>query len=389
MTEVFGVGVIGCGNISTTYFTLSRLFDGIEMRACADLNMDAANAQADAFGLRALKLDDMLKADDIDIVVNLTIPNAHFDISKQVLSADKHVYSEKPVVLSVDDGKTLAKMAGNRGLCAGSAPDTFLGGAHQNARRIVDRGDIGTVTTGTCHLMSHGMEHWHPNPDFFFKPGAGPVLDIGPYYIANLINLIGPIKRVAALTSMASKTRLITSEPRNGETISVETPTTIHGLVEFESGATVTLGASWDVWAHRHANLELYGTEGALYVPDPNFFGGDVQLTNRDSDAAAADDWDHPFAIPNQLHGTNKLANYRTAGLADMAAAIRDGRDARCSLDRAVHAVDVMTGLLRSGKEGQFVEMTTTCTRPEALGPDAATSLLDTSGKSKGEIPAT
>jgi predicted dehydrogenase len=220
------------------------------------------------------------------------------------------------------------------------------------------------------------MEMWHPNPDFFFLPGGGPILDLGPYYIANLINLIGPVKRVGAMTSMASPTRTITSEPRNGEIIPVKTPTTIQALLEFVSGATITLTASWDVWSHRHANMELYGTEGSLYVPDPNFFGGTVEASGRDKDIKPLENWAHPFGIANQESPSGPRANYRTAGLADMAASLIDGRDARCSLDRTLHGVDIMTSILKSGAEGRFVELKTTCTQPAALGIEEAQALL-------------
>lgn len=201
MARKLGVGVIGCGNISAAYMRLAPHFRGIEMRACADVNPDAAKARAEEFGLRQESVDGLLAADDIDIVVNLTIPAAHYEISKRGIDAGKHVYSEKPFVLSVEEGKALAALAKEKGVRLGSAPDTFLGGAHQLARHLIDSGAIGKVVSGTCHVMSHGMEHWHPNPDFFFKPGAGPVLDVGPYYVTNLIQLVGPVKRVCALAS--------------------------------------------------------------------------------------------------------------------------------------------------------------------------------------------
>src|SRR3954462_13078492 len=217
MAKKLGVGVIGCGNISAAYFRLAPLFKGIEMRACADINIDAAKPRAKEFSLRAETVDGLLKAGDIDIIVNLTIPAVHYDVSRQVLDAGKHVYSEKPFVLSVKEGLDLKKRAEKKGLRIGSAPDTFLGGAHQLARHLVASGKLGKITSGTCYVMSHGMEHWHPNPDFFFQPGAGPVLDIGPYYVSDLIQLIGPVKRVGALTSTPAKERTITSKPRFGE----------------------------------------------------------------------------------------------------------------------------------------------------------------------------
>ncbi|MBN9135546.1 Gfo/Idh/MocA family oxidoreductase [Phyllobacterium sp.] len=376
MAKTLGIGIIGAGNISATYLRLGPLFKGIEIRAVADLNKKAAEARAKEFGIEARSIDKLLASDDIDLIVNLTVPDAHFAVSHQILSAGKHLYSEKPLTLSLKDGLELQKLANKKGLKAGCAPDTYLGGAHQLARKAVDDGQIGTITSGTAHVMSHGMEHWHPNPDFFFRPGGGPILDLGPYYIANLINLIGPVKRVAALTSMATPTRTITSEPRRGETIAVTTPTTIQALLEFASGASITLSASWDVWAHHHPNMELYGTDGSLFLPDPNFFGGDVKLAKPGKKAKSLKSWAHPFGIPNQKHSVGMMANYRTAGLADMAAAILEGRDIRCSIDRALHGVDVMVSILRSGEERKFIDIKTSCTRPEALGIKEAKSLL-------------
>jgi len=376
MTKELGVGIIGCGNISTTYFKLAPLFRGIRIIACADIDPAAAEARAAEFDVTAQSIEALLANPELDIIVNLTIPEAHFPVSKAILEAGKHAYSEKPLVLSLEQGEELKATAKAGGLVVGSAPDTFLGGAHQLARAYVDQGKIGRITSGTCHVMSPGMEMWHPNPDFFFLPGGGPVLDLGPYYIANLINLIGPVKRVAALSSMANQTRTITSEPRKGEVIPVKTPTNIHALLEFQNGATITLSASWDVWAHRHGNMELYGTDGSLFVPDPNFFGGTVEASGRGKDIQPLEAWDHPFAVNNWEHPLGPIANYRAAGLADMADAILAGRDARCSLDRALHAVDVMVSILKSGEEGRFVALTTTCTQPAALGIEEARALL-------------
>lgn len=373
-----GVGIIGCGNISTAYLQLSPLFRALEMRAVADINTQAAEARAAEFGVKALGVDELLAAPEIDVIVNLTIPDAHYAVTSAILEAGKHAYSEKPLVLSLDEGEKLRALADARGLRVGSAPDTFLGGAHQLARARIDEGLVGDIVAGTCHVMSHGMEHWHPNPDFFFLPGAGPVLDVGPYYVTNLIQLIGPVKRVAALSSMATPTRTILTEgPRQGEEIPVRTPTNIHALLEFENGATVTLSASWDVWAHRHASMELYGKDGSLFLPDPNFFGGTVEHAGHDGVIAPLPEWDHPFGVPNQEHAKHgALANYRTAGLADMAQAIVEGRPHRCSLELAIHAVDVMTSILKSGETGNFIDLSTTCARPAALAPADARKLM-------------
>tara|TARA_R110002020_G_scaffold276136_2_gene491451 strand:- start:6996 stop:8141 length:1146 start_codon:yes stop_codon:yes gene_type:complete len=377
MANVLGVGIIGCGNISTSYLKLAPLFKGIEVRACADINADAAKTRADEYGIRAESVEGLLAASDIDMVVNLTVPAVHYAVSAQVLDAGKHVYSEKPFVLSVEEGRDLAERAAKQGVRVGSAPDTFLGGAHQLARHLVDTGAAGRITGGTCHVLSPGMEHWHPNPDFFFKPGGGPILDLGPYYISNLVQLIGPVVRVAAMTSVPSPERKITSEPRFGEMIKVETPTTVHAVLEFAIGALVTLGASWDVKTHGHRPMELYGTDASLIVPDPNFFGGKVELIGSDGKEGELPAWDHPFSVPNQEHKQGMMANYRTAGLADMAVAILEDRPHRCSLEFALHVVDVMTAILHSGETGEFIRPSTSCEQPAPLGIEEAAALLN------------
>ncbi len=371
MTQL-GVGIIGCGNISSSYLALAPLFRSLTVKAVADINMDTAQARAAEYDVRAETVDDLLKAPDIDVVVNLTIPAVHFDVTKRILEAGKHAYSEKPLVLTLAEGEELRELAVSKNLRIGSAPDTFLGGVHQQARATLDDGSVGRIIGGTCHVMGHGMESWHPNPDFFYQPGAGPILDIGPYYVTNLIQLVGPVKSVAALATATFKERTIGNGDRLGETVPVDTPTNIHALLEFANGATITLGASWDVWAHRHGHMELYGETGSIFVPDPNFFGGVIETSGEGGEINQVEPWDHPLGVNNQ----EDRANYRCAGLADMATAIAEGRQHRCNIDLAVHAVDVMTGILRAGEERCFVEMTTTCERPDALSPDQARALL-------------
>lgn len=377
MSKTYGVGIIGAGNISTSYLRLAPLFKGLEVRAITDINMDAASDRAKEYDVQAQTSDELLSNSEIDIVVNLTIPEVHYKITKEIVSASKHAYSEKPLVLSVEEGVDLKKVADANRVKIGCAPDTFMGGAHQQARNIVDSGQIGKITSGTCHVMSPGMESWHPNPDFFFRPGAGPVLDVGPYYVANLINLIGPVKRVTAFASAAKTERTIGSGPREGEKVPVSTPTTIHAVLEFETGALITLGASWDVFKHNHPNTELYGTEGSLFIPDPNFFGGDLEVADTTGAVEKVTPWDHPFGIANQdLDTKNPVANYRTAGFADMVQAIEAGRMPRCSLETSLHGVDVMTSILKSAETGSAVTLSTTCERPLSLGPDEARQML-------------
>jgi predicted dehydrogenase len=375
MTKL-GIGIIGCGNISTAYLKLAPLFKGLEVRAVADINMEAATARAAEFNVKAQSVDDLLANPALDIVINLTIPDAHYSITKRILEAGKHAYSEKPLVLTLEQGTTLRDLAKAKGLSVGCAPDTFLGGAHQQARAILDEGTIGEITTGNAAIQAHGPESWHPSPEFFYQPGAGPVMDMGPYYIATLINLLGPVKRVGALTSSAEPERTIGSGPRQGQKIKVNTPSNIQALLEFHSCATISFSASWDVWHHKRNHFELYGTKGTLYVPDPNFFGGTVEVALAGGEAQVQSPWDHPFGKINQNHNGRDLANYRTAGLADMAQAHMEGRDHRCSLERTLHGVDVMTSILKSGETGQFIALTTTCTRPAALGIAEARALL-------------
>jgi len=403
------VGIIGCGNIASSYLTLAPRFKSIEIRGVADINADAAGARGDEFGVPAMTVEALLADESIDIALNLTVPAAHVSVSRQALEAGKHVFSEKPFVLSVEEGRELGALAAARGLRIGSAPDTFLGGAHQHVRALIDAGSIGRVTSGTAHVLNHGMEHWHPNPDFFYKVGAGPVLDIGPYYVTQLVQLLGPVIRVSAMSVTPQSRRVISSQPRAGETVDVETPTTLHALLAFASGAVVTLGASWDVRAHRHEPIELYGETGSLYLSDPNFFGGDTLKADIDVAPTVVNDWPgveahdkgkspgegensgqgesdgsvsgsiHPFSVPNHEDSKGRVANYRSAGLADMAAGIQEGRPHRCSFELALHVVDTMTSILTSADKGTFIELATSCERPAPLtAAEAGAMLKDT-----------
>jgi len=378
MAKVYGVGIMGAGNISAAYLRLAPLFKNLEVRAIADVVPEAAKKRAEEYGVAAQTPDELLKNSELDVIVNLTVPAAHFSVSKDILSSGKHAYSEKPFVLSVEEGIQLKALADEHGLKVGSAPDTFLGGAHQQARAIIESGKLGRIASGTMHVMSRGMEHWHPNPDFFFQVGGGPILDLGPYYVTDLINLAGPIKRVSAFTSMARAEREVTADgPFKGTMIKVGTPTTIHAILELHSGAIITLGTSWDVASHGHHNIELYGTEGSVYVPDPNFFNGDVTIADKAGTKEKVIPWDHPFGIANQgLDTPTPRANYRNAGLSDMLTASETGRHARCDLDVALHAVDVMTSILKAGETGQVITLSTTCERPAPLGPDEARAML-------------
>jgi predicted dehydrogenase len=368
------IGIIGCGNISDSYFKGAKRSPYIEVKACADLNLDAAKAKAVEHGTQAMTVAELTSDPEIALVVNLTVPKAHASVSTAILQAGKHVYSEKPLSARFDEAQTIMALAGRLGLRVGCAPDTFMGASHQACRRLLDAGRIGTPIGGGVTVMSHGMESWHPNPEFFFKPGGGPILDIGPYYITQLVNLLGPVRRVTGLASIGNAYRTVTSEPLKGSKIQVEVPTTVHGALEFVGGANVALSASWDVWKHnRTTPIEIYGTEGSLLGVDPNFFGNTPRVCGVDGNWEDVDITQHPFGVPNrQLRNGSMQADYRMIGLVDMVLAIRNNRPHRASGDLALHVLEVLEAFGRSSEGGRVVTMSTTCERPQPvpLGSD-------------------
>jgi len=376
-----GVGIVGCGTISGIYLQNISRFPGLRLIACADIRPDAARAAAERYSADARSLDALLASPDIDIVVNLTVPVAHFAVSHAALTAGKHVFSEKPLCTESEHGRALVAEASRRGVRLGCAPDTFLGAGGRLAREIIDSGRIGPVLSGTCFLMSHGMEHWHPDPEFYFKPGGGPILDMGPYYLAALINLLGPVARVQALSSTGFAQRTVTAAgSRRGQSITVETPTTVMALVRFASGADIVFTMSWDVWKHGHPPIELYGTEGSLRVPDPNFFGGAVEYTERGGDWVSLDASEKPFGRPNWRSpawpaSAPDRANYRCLGVAELADALVHGTPHRASGALASHALDVMHAMLQAGEQGGSVAVQSSLERPAAFTDDDAAAL--------------
>ncbi len=379
--KTLGVGIIGCGNISSIYMQNMARFTGLALVACADARPDAAAAQSAKYGAEALSIDALLARPDIDVVVNLTPPNAHFEVSLAALSAGKHVFGEKPLCVETAQGEGLVAEARARGLLLGCAPDTFLGAGGRLAREIVDSGKIGKILSGSCFLMSHGMENWHPDPTFFFKPGGGPILDMAPYYLAALINLLGPVASVQARASAGFAERIVTAEgSMKGKAISVETPTTVMALVHFAGGADIMFTMSWDVWKHGHPPIELYGTEGSLKVPDPNFFGGKVQYTDKGGDWIEAPSSDRIFGAPNWRSPswpTQRAdeANYRCLGIAELASAVTKGTPHRASGALASHVLEAMHAMLKAGETGATVEVASRIERPSALSEADAAAL--------------
>lgn len=351
-----GIGIIGCGNISGAYLTAAKAFPILDIKGVADAVPDAAEAKAREFGLRAVSVEALLDDPEVEIVLNLTVPEAHVEVGLKVLEAGKHVYSEKPLGVRFEDGRALIARARDKGLRVGCAPDTFFGGTHQRCRHLIDQGKLGKIVGGTAYFMGPGHERWHPNPVFYYQRGGGPMLDMGPYYITDLVNLLGPVKTVFGFATKARAQRPILSEPLRGQMITVEVATHIAGLMEFGSGAVVQITTSFDVAGHQHLPLEIYGIDATLIVPDPNRFGGEVQIlpTGGEWTPVATD---MPYAD----------GNYRSIGLADMAHALCDGRRHRASGELALHVLEVIEAFEKSAVDGRRIDIETSIARPAPL----------------------
>ena len=351
------IGIIGCGNISGIYLQSGITFDILEIVACADLVHERAQAQAAKYHVpRACGVDQLLADPEIEIVVNLTNPGAHAEVGMQVIEAGKSVHNEKPLAVTREEGRHLLDAAAARGVRVGGAPDTFLGGGLQTCRKLIDDGWIGQPVGATAFMLCPGHEHWHPNPAFYYQPGAGPMFDMGPYYLTALINLMGPVRRVTGCARITFPERTITSQPLYGTKITVNTPTHVAGIMEFASGAIGTILTSFDVHAHELPRIEIYGSEGSISVPDPNRFGGPVRIRR-----ASAAEW---CEVP-LTHGYTD--NSRGIGVADLAYAMRAGRSHRASGDLAYHVLDIMHAFLDSAREGRHIELASTCGRPAPL----------------------
>jgi predicted dehydrogenase len=356
-----GVGVIGCGNISSAYLTAAKKFPVLDIVALSDLIPTAAEARAAEFGIPARSVDAVLADPSVEIVLNLTVPKAHVEVGLKAIAAGKHVHSEKPLGVTVAEARKLMEAAGTKGLRVGCAPDTFLGGAHQTARQCVDEGLIGRPIGGAAFFMCPGHERWHPNPGFYYLDGGGPMLDMGPYYVTDLVNLLGPVASVSAAATRTRSERLVTSQPLAGTRIPVEVATHVTGTLMFVSGAAVSMTMSFDVARHKHVPIEIYGETGSLIVPDPNYFGGRIEL------ATAAEDWRE---IPTRHAYAD--GNYRILGVADMAQAIRTKRPHRASGALAFHVLEVMEAFQTSSDSGVAVKI---ATRPERPAPLPAEGL--------------
>jgi len=369
MAQKIQVGVIGCGAISGAYLGMATNFPNVKIAACADMNLEVAQKKAAEFNVpRACGVDEIFADDSIQIILNLTIPAAHLPIAIRAIEAGKHTYAEKPLGIDRAEGLKLVELAKKKNLRVGCAPDTFMGAGIQTARKLIDDGAIGRPVGFTAFNMGRGHESWHASPEFYYAPGGGPMFDMGPYYLTALLQLLGPIKRVSGVASIAIADRTITSQPKFGKKIEVTTPDHISGVIEFESGATGTIFTSFAVkfseYNHKQP-ISIFGTDGTLYVPDPNSFDGEVFI-QREGDKE-----------PKLVEHTFVKGYGRSVGLADMAMAIQTGRPHRCSLEQAFTVLDAMQGFLDSSKTGQAVTMSTRYDRTAPMRADLPFGTLD------------
>jgi predicted dehydrogenase len=364
------VGIAGCGVISRQYARNAPAFDAFEIVACADLMPEAAEALAAEFGYAALPVDELIAGGAVDIVLNLTPPPVHVDLVREALAAGKHVYSEKPLAITVDEAGELVEEAERRGLCLGCAPDTFLGGPYQTARALIDEGAIGQPLSVNGTMLAGGQSSWHPNPDIFYADGAGPLLDMGPYYLTAIVSLLGPVRRVAGFASTRVSERAIEIGPRAGERFVAHTPTHTSALLELEGGVTGSLVASFEAPDQYVGELFVDGSTGSLALPDPNGFAGPVRLRN------GRDGWRD---VP---HGARGGRDARGIGLQDLVESILEGRAPRASGRLAHHVVDVARSVLAAAEQGRTLDVGTRVDRPAALPVGIAAPLQARFGSS-------
>jgi predicted dehydrogenase len=370
------IGIVGCGKISGIYLkNLTGMFGRrVKVTAVTDAVHERAAKASSEFNVRHIeKMPDLLSDPEVDIILNITQPLAHHEVAMQAVKNGKHVYNEKPLCVKLEEAAELLSTAKAKNVRVGNAPDTFMGPGIQTCRKIIDEGWIGRPVAASAFMLCHGHEHWHPDPEFYYKPGGGPMFDMGPYYLTALVSLLGPVARVSGSAQKGQAERLITSEPHKGETIKVEVPTHVAGVLDFASGAVGVIVTSFDVFNHSMPCIEIYGTEGTLQVPDPNYFRGEVKLRrfrdenwstvplvlNAPDNAKDAEDW-------------HLLNNLRGIGITDMAEAISEGnrtegRPHRASGELAFHVLDVMHGIHDASASGRYYELKSVCQRPEPM----------------------
>jgi predicted dehydrogenase len=356
--EKVKIGIIGCGNISAIYIKNCKTYDILDLVAVADLDIERAKARAAEFNIsKAYSVEEILADPAIELIINLTIPAAHAEICLKALEAGKNVYVEKPLAVTREDGERVLELAKSKGLIVGSAPETFMGGGIQTCRKLIDDGQIGKPVAVSAFMMGKGHEHWHPDPEFFFQVGGGPMFDMGPYYLTALVSLLGPIRRISGSATISYPERIISSEPKKGTKIEVKTPTHVTGILEFTEGVVGTMIMSFDIMGGASLPpIELYGSEGTLKVPDPNTFGGPVMLRKK-----GETEW-------TEIPLTHEhVENSRGIGVADMAYALRNGREHRANGELAYHVLEAMHGFHDASREGKYYDMKSSCSRPTPL----------------------
>lgn len=356
------IGIVGCGNISSIYLqNLNQRFETVEVAAVADLIEERSQSQAEKYGVaKVLETEQLLNDPEIEIVLNLTTPAGHAEICRRALEAGKHVYVEKPLSVSLADGAELKKLAAGKGLLLGGAPDTFMGAGIQTCLDIIKEGKIGRPIGATAFMVNHGHESWHPDPEFYYKVGGGPMFDMGPYYLTALFALMGPAARVTGSTAISFEQRTITSEEKNGTIIDVEIPTHVAGVIDFRAGGIATILTSFDIWQSNLPRIEIYGSEGTLSVPDPNTFEGPVRIGLSGKDAFEEIEITRPYS-----------ENSRGLGVADMARALRENKkDHRASGDMTFHVLEAMHGFHLASENNSHHMMESTFAPPASVDPD-------------------
>ena len=377
------IGLIGCGNIAETYFRAQDYFNNIKFVACADKFPEVSKKCADQYNIKSFTVDEIIHDTNVDIILNLTIPQAHFEISKLALEAGKHVYSEKPMSIKYDEANELVNLAKDNNLYIGNAPDTFLGGGGQVARKFIDDGDIGKVMTGNFIFAFPGVQEFHPNPESWFQSGGGPVIDMGPYFFTTLVNLLGPVKNVRSRGKKFADQREYLVGPKKGKSFNVDISTSVMLDIEFANEAIVQGFISFDVQNHARNHMELYGTKGSLVVPDPNMFGGPVLLSKE-----LGSEWQE-FSVEDKYLGkTNiinhsgrsneapKQSNYRGVGLSEMIYSIENNIQHRCNGNLALHVLDIIESTIIASETKKEVSLRSTCEQPKPLSEDQIKLLI-------------
>lgn len=363
------IGIVGVGDISKIYLeNITNMFKEIEVIGVCDLVREKAERAVEKYGIPKLYHDmyELFADDEVDLVLNITRPYEHYGVSGAALKAGKHVYSEKPLAATLEEGRELVRLAEEKGLFLGGAPDTFLGAGIQTCRKLIDDGFIGTPVGAAAFMICRGHESWHPDPAFYYQHGGGPMMDMGPYYLTALVNLLGGVKTVAGMTKASYPTRTITSAPLNGTVVPVEVPTYVTGIMQFESGAIGTIFTTFDVHYDSQARLEIYGSKGTLIVPDPNCFGGPIKLLRPEQGEYREIPLMFPYAD-----------NSRALGLADAAKAISTGRAPRCSCKQTYHVLEIMQSFRKSSESGRFVTLESSFTRMPPMRDDLLAGVLD------------